>query len=811
MSRTLSLAFLAGAWLLGIAAAAATNGEAGAAVAAFGLLGALAFAYRPGALTLILVLISGFVILAATSRYQATVPAIPVDSIARFNIPQDADHADYPPIRIRAVIDDEPGAATTSRRYRLDVREVCIAAQDQQPCRWKEVSGRVLMYAQPWSSWEYGDLLEVEGKLQTPPVLGDFNYRDYLLRRGVVSTASHPDVRVLSHGNGSAWRETLFDVRSELSGALSGVLPEPEASLAGGILFGARAAIPPDIRDDMNATGTSHLVAVSGQNVTIVAALMIAFLGWLIGRRFACWAALAGILAYALLVGAQPSVVRAAIMGGLWVVSIALGRQNTAAVALVLAAAVMTGLDPQIVHEVSFQLSFASVLGLIVLTPLLTQHAERLLPHPAVAGIPGLSLARDITTMTLASIAFTLPIAAINFQRVSLAAPFANLLAVPAFVLVAFTSGLATLVALVLPGDASWLSFIAWPPAAYMIGVIRLFAGLPGASVHIGGLHTVHAVAYYAILGVLLHFAAKQRIELPVGDTPPPLAPAPRLLPAAGIALVLAIASVAVWVAALSREDDRLSVTFLDVGQGDAILIEGPRGNRILVDGGPGGDVVSDALGRNLPFYDRRIDLVVLTHPQADHLAGLTVVLDRFRVGGLMTTRFPASTALYDRWQQALAGSGIPRVTAMRGQWIDLGDGARLTVLNPTPSTRSTGDSGLNDSSIVLRLTMGDVSVLLTADISAETEAALISRGTDLRSAVLKLPHHGSATSSSTEFLQRVQPVVDIVSAGANNPYGHPAPEVLARLEGDAVYRTDENGDITVSTDGERLWIQTQR
>ena len=147
------------------------------------------------------------------------------------------------------------------------------------------------------------------------------------------------------------------------------MLPEPEASLAGGILFGTRTAIPADLRDDMNATGTSHLVAVSGQNVTMLAALMIAAFGWLVGRRNACWVALAGICLYAALVGAQPSVIRAAVMGALCVMSIALGPPEHRASSPSPAGAAMTALDPQVVHEVSFQLSFASVLGLVVVTP----------------------------------------------------------------------------------------------------------------------------------------------------------------------------------------------------------------------------------------------------------------------------------------------------------------------------------------------------------------------------------------------------------------------------------------------------------
>src|SRR4029453_5355032 len=162
---------------------------------------------------------------------------------------------------------------------------------------------------------------------------------------------------------------TLMDIRTSLTEALSDVLPDPEATLATGILFGARSSIPRDLNDDMQATGTSHLVAVSGQNIVFVAAFVIAALAWIVGRKSTAWMALAAVILYALLVGGQPSVVRAAIMGGLYVLAIALGRQNSAAIAIALAAGVMTALDPQVVHDVSFQLSFAATLRLIGSTP----------------------------------------------------------------------------------------------------------------------------------------------------------------------------------------------------------------------------------------------------------------------------------------------------------------------------------------------------------------------------------------------------------------------------------------------------------
>jgi competence protein ComEC len=334
-------AFLAIAWLLGVAAASFTGADNSASLAAAGLLGVISFAVRPRWTTLALIAAGSVVIFAATWRYESTTPE--ASPIARFN--------DTDSVRLRAIVSDEPDDRGASRLYRLDVQE------SSSKGAWQPDSGGLLMIASLFPKYEYGDLLEIRGKLETPPAFGDFDYRDYLFRRGIDSIASYPNVRVLDHGRGDSLRSALIDVRTALSDALSEVLPDPEATLANGILFGARSNIPHDLNEDMQATGTSHLVAVSGQNVVLVAALVIAALAWVVGRRPAAWTALAAIILYALLVGGQPSVVRAAIMGGLYVVAIALGRQNTAAITVALAAGLMTALDPQVVHDVSFQLS----------------------------------------------------------------------------------------------------------------------------------------------------------------------------------------------------------------------------------------------------------------------------------------------------------------------------------------------------------------------------------------------------------------------------------------------------------------------
>jgi competence protein ComEC len=274
----------------------------------------------------------------------------------------------------------------------------------------------------------------------------------------------------------------------------------------------------------------------------------------------------------------------------------------------------------------------------------------------------------------------------------------------------------------------------------------------------------------------------------------------------AGVAVVLPLAAALLWLGVTSPVQGRLTMTVLDVGQGEALLIQGPDGNRILVDAGPSEEAVAAALGRNFPFHDRRIDLVVITHPQADHFGGLPAVLERYDVGSVLASPVEAESAVYRSVRDSIREAAVPYREAVAGDAIGLGDGARLLVLS---APARAGDP--NEASVVLKLTMGRASFLLTGDIGETREAALVRSRADLRAAVYKVPHHGSHTSTSPEFLEAVGPLVDVISVGANNPFGHPSEDVLARLGGDAVFRTDRDGDVSVSTDGRRLWIETGR
>ena len=276
----------------------------------------------------------------------------------------------------------------------------------------------------------------------------------------------------------------------------------------------------------------------------------------------------------------------------------------------------------------------------------------------------------------------------------------------------------------------------------------------------------------------------------------------------------LLVAVMLVWAVVLTQPDDKLRVSFLDVGQGDVILVQTPNHQNILIDGGPSPRALNRELGKKLPFWDRTIDLVVSTQPQADHLAGLVEVLERYKVNEVVESGVPYNTSVYQEWLRLVEEKGVRRDRAIAGQEVDLGGGIKLEVLNPPQELFQGTSDDVDNNGVVLRLEWGKVSFLFTADIRWDGEFELINKRSGLQSTVLKVAHHGSSSSTTGQFLAVVDPQAAVISVG-NNTFGHPGEEVVERLaerlgEGN-VYRTDEDGTVEFITDGERLWVRKKK
>lgn len=273
---------------------------------------------------------------------------------------------------------------------------------------------------------------------------------------------------------------------------------------------------------------------------------------------------------------------------------------------------------------------------------------------------------------------------------------------------------------------------------------------------------------------------------------------------------LLALTALAIWLAGRGLPDGRLHVYFLDVGQGDAILVHAPDGRQLLIDGGPSPVALLGELGDTLPFWDHTLDLVVLTHPDADHMTGLIALPERYRIAQVLDSPLSAQTPEASPWLMAVEQAAIPRHFARRGMVLDVGD-LKITVLHPGPQLLKGTPADDNNNSTVLRLDYGQTSFLLTADIEYEAEADLIEAGIFLPSDVLKIGHHGSRRSTSPAFVDAVRPRLAVIQVGQDNDFGHPHPEVLSRLAGIEVLRTDQHGRIEVVSNGKDLWVRTAR
>ena len=256
-------------------------------------------------------------------------------------------------------------------------------------------------------------------------------------------------------------------------------------------------------------------------------------------------------------------------------------------------------------------------------------------------------------------------------------------------------------------------------------------------------------------------------------------------------------------------------MVFADVGQGDMTAITTPAGHRIVVDGGPDPQRASEVLGAELPYWDRSVDMIVLTHPHSDHISGLNETLRRYNVGSVLERRQDFQGTEYAAWNDLVESEGADTIEAVPGLSLSFPDGVVIGVLGPPTELLTVTESDVDNGSVIVRVAYGDRSFIVTGDLFSEGEAWLVESGQRLSTDVLRVAHHGSKTSSSQAFLDAVAPDVAVISVGSDNRFGHPNPEVVERLQSvvheSHVFTTAESGSITFETDGEKLWMWTER
>lgn len=728
-------------------------------------------------------------------------------------------HNDKGTIVIEGMVSTEPDPGNTASAFQFSTSKLQINGA------YAEVSGKALVNVLRYHEYHYGDILRITGKLETPSQSDDFNYKDYLARQGIYSIISYPRIEILDIGKGFKPLSWIYSLRNRLSQSLSQALPEPQASLAQGILLGKRGNIPYSLNQAFSRTGTAHVLAISGINITIVIGMLLAAGIWLFGKRYSIyiWLALLVIWLYALLTGMNPPVVRGAIMGSLFLLAEFMGRQSSALTALTFAGAVMVGIEPQVLWDASFQLSFLAMAGLIFISPYLQAWTRK--GVVAAAGKKGTAASfgnfiGDSFAVTLAAILATWPIIAYYFHIVSfvgLPATFFAVLALPGIII---TSALVAGVGLIAPILAQVIGWASWLFISYFMLVVRAFDAVPFSSIRLESIAAWQIWIYYATLALIAasiyyRHQLTSLFRLTISKLSSQTSQASELfskVPKKWIITPLLIAAILLWAAIINTPDDKLHVSILDVGQGDAILVQTPSHQNILIDGGPSPRAIDLELSKKLPFWDRTIDLVILSEPQADHMAGLIEVLRNYKIKQIIEPDIAYNSTSYQQWRSLVETEEVGHQFAHAGQKIDLGDGIKVDVLNP-PSTLLQGTSDdVDNNGLALRLSWDRVSFLFTSDIGKEAEWYLIAQRANLKSTVLKVAHHGSLTSTSEQFLAAVSPEIAVISVGAENRFALPRAEVVDRLvtklKSDRIYSTSINGTIEFITDGIGLWLK---
>jgi competence protein ComEC len=734
--------------------------------AAFLLPGALLVSRRLPRVALAFVL-AGAALLGAL---RAAPRALPDDHIARRPLATSA--------MVEARLAQEPVRWAPDRtRLLLDVLAV-HAGPERQPA-----SGRVQLTVYGELSTPLGEAqpVIVEARLH-PPVgyrnPGGFDYPAHLRRDGILLVGSaRADRLVALAPDAPPWPVA---VKRWAVAVITARLPETSGALLAGLLMGERSQLPSESDEAFRRAGVYHVLAVSGFNVALLAGAVFAGLAMCgVPRRGAAVAAALVLVGFALVVGGQPSVVRATLMGLLLLAALLLDRESQLMNALAGAALALLVWRPGDLWEPGFQLSFAATAGIIYVTPwLAAMLTERGWPAWLATAV-GVSLGAQ---------AAVTPLMLAHFNQLSVIGVLANLAVVPLAGVATMLGMLALLLELLSAALAGLLFETLWLVLLALRVAVRVAAAVPGAMVHLPAPAAAAVVAWYAALLLAPAASASARARTVAG------------------ALLVIVAGTSIW-PWLRPTEGMLRVTFLDVGQGDAVLVELPDGPRLLVDGGPGGARRFDVGERVLaPFlWNRpvgRLDAVALSHWDIDHSGGLAAVLRRFRVGEFWESgRAPSGAA---DTVAALARSGAPRRRLTAGQQLWLGR-AMVTVLGPAPGPPVTA----NDQSLVLRLDWRGVSLLLPGDLGPQGEAALLGRPGPLRALVLKVAHHGSRSSSGTPFLRAARPLVAVVSVGVRNPFRHPSPETLDRLAaaGARIYRTDRDGAVVLETDGQVLRV----
>jgi competence protein ComEC len=663
-----------------------------------------------------------------------------------------------------------------------------------------DVVGLVLVSTPPGGTFHYGDRVLVRGYLETPPEAEDFSYREYLQRQGIYTMISWAKVTTLESGQGGWFMTGIYKLKAKSLALVYKMWPDPESSLFAGILLGVESGIPESVKNAFKETGTSHIIAISGFNIAIVAGLFSRTFGRVLGLYRGAVAALSAIVVYTILVGADPAVVRAAFMGGLSLFAGLIGRRQYGPLALTITAGMMAFKNPHVLWDVGFQLSFAATLGLVLyadpLQNTFTKLISRWVPEEKVQGLAG--PVGEFFLFTFAAQVTTLPLMAYHFGTISWIAFLANPVILPVQPPIMILGGLALILGLIWYPLGKILAVSAWPFVLFTIRAVEFFENTTSGTLSLGDFSILWLILFYAIL-FSATFGWDHIREWIDGQITKIRSEGKEGTLIVSILAVVSVLTIVTWRAVLSVPDGQLHLTLLNVGTGDAILLQTPEGRFVLINGGPSTSQVSDSLGRRLPPFQRDLDWLVVTSSRREQIAALPRLVDRITPAKVLWAGLQSPSREADYLRENLTTMKIPVTAAKIGHSLDLGQGAALSVI-------ASGSRGA-----ILLLEWSRFRVLLPMGIS-EGDLESLRLGLDIgRVTMLLLADNGYAPTNPSEWITNLNPQLVLLSVAPDDRDGLPDHQTLKALDGYTLLRTDQNGWIEVRTDGQQMWVEAER
>ena len=700
-------------------------------------------------------------------------------------------------IKLQGWIEGEPVLHEKKMTFVLKTETLKWGERDDVVRRRILVTLRGIRVAADLSAFRCGSKVVARATLEPFPFQrnpGEYDYGRYLVLngiQGVATIAAREDVIITKASAASSFNAIVGTIQRSLYTILDRYYSTRQAGFLKGVLLGYRADLSTDIKQSFMNTGTIHILAVSGLHVGVIALIVYAMISFLrLPKKFAGMMTILGLVLFMFITGARPSVVRATIMASVILIGTTFERKPDVYNSLSVAAIIILLLDSNALFDVGFQLSFAAVLSIVYIYPILKKLID-LIPE-RFEEIKSIDYVLSLFAVSLSAQIGTLPFTAYYFGRVSFVSLLANLIVVPLSGLNVML-GVATIgISLISPFIASLYAALNGIAIDFLLGFVTVAGNAPYAYAETPHVQFLQVLLYYGIIAIILHATRPRAVKW---------------------AVIVCLALVTILFAKDIRDHRAatLRMTVIDVGQGDAILIETPNHRTFLVDAGPRQFNYDAGERIILPLLHRKgiknLDALVVTHSHSDHIGGVPFLVSHMRVSSFMEADVGASSYLYRTMKDEIRRAEIPCAEQQRGERIVLDDAVRLYVLHP--KLPEDARKSLNNTSVVVKLVYGNSSALLVGDAENEAEAELCSQyGSFLASTILKVGHHGSGTSSSGEFLRLVKPGVALVSVGMRNKFGHPSPATVARIlrSGSLVHRTDREGALVYESDGYSWW-----